>query len=272
MIKMGKIAIIAGEGVLPEIISRRLAEQQTSPYIFAIGGTREALRPFAQEIWPVFDLDLKGLLHRMLAYQIDTLILAGQVSKKLMYQRENLDQLLQQTLDAEDNNDHALLGRIVETIEKMGIHVVGYRDILFDLLTPRGQISQRGLTEDESKDIAYGCSILSQILPLSFGQSIVVHDGAVVAVEAMEGTDAMIQRAGDLVHGGSVIKMMRIDQDERFDIPVVGPHTLQVMAKAGQTSLALEVERTLLLEKEHFLDLAANLDIAVVGVDSCLSS
>ncbi len=272
MINMKRtLAIIAGEGCLPEIICARLFKEGMPPYVFSMGADIERLAPFARQIWTVTTPDLEWILGQMLSHKVETMILAGQVPKSLMYQRENLDVLLKQSLDAENNDDHALLSRIVRTIEKTGIKVAGYRQILSDLLTPEGQVSARGLSDQEAKDVAYGCSILFHLLPLSFGQSIVIHSGAVVAVEAMEGTDAMLQRAGTLVHGGSVIKMMRADQDERFDIPVVGTHTLHMMEKAGQTCLALEAGRTLMLEKEAFLELAARLNIAVVGVPPCLS-
>ena len=103
-------------------------------------------------------------------------------------------------------------------------------------------------------------------MPCSFGQGVIIADGAVVAVEAMEGTDMMIKRAGSLIHHGVLIKMMREDQDLRYDLPTVGPVTLNGMHEAGLTCLAVESGRTLILEPEKFFNLADKYKIAVFGI------
>lgn len=273
MIEMNNIvAIIAGDGALPEAICSKLHREGIPVYLFPLADDVRSLSPYVTEIIPVTSLNLQVLLEKMLIKKVDTVILAGRVPKSLMYNRAALDELLRLSLcNGGTNDDHALLGRIVQTIERSGLRVAGYRSIVPELLADMGFIAGRQPTEQEKRDIEYGRYILSHTLSLSFGQSVVVCDGSVVAIEAMEGTDAMLKRAGELVRGGSVVKMMRADQDERFDIPVVGPLTLEGMKTAGQTCLALEAGRTLILEKEQFLQLAESANISVVGVESCQS-
>ena len=106
---------------------------------------------------------------------------------------------------------------------------------------------------------------------LSFGQTVVVNKRSVVAVEAMEGTDATLLRAGSLCVGGTVVKMMRLDQDERYDIPTVGPNTLRNMAQAKLSCLALHAGWTLIMDPEEFRAVAEKEKIAVVGVEQCRS-
>lgn len=108
-------------------------------------------------------------------------------------------------------------------------------------------------------------------MPLSFGQTVIVHKRSVIAVEAMEGTDATLLRAGSLCKGGTVAKMMRLDQDERYDIPTVGPDTLMHMAEAKLTCLALHAGWTLILNPEEFARVAERERIAVIGVEVCRS-
>jgi hypothetical protein len=141
-----------------------------------------------------------------------------------------------------------------------------YRDVILDILAPVGVIAGRNPTEEEKDDIAWGVEIIRRLLPLSFGQTIVVKSRSVVAVEAMEGTDRTIERAGTLVKGGVVIKMMRPDQDERYDLPTIGPTTLEAMAKGGLSCLAVEAGRTIILEKEKTFDIAEKSGIAVWGI------
>jgi DUF1009 family protein len=161
---------------------------------------------------------------------------------------------------------------VVSYIEGAGIRVVPYADIIQDLLASEGQIAGREPTEREWDDLCYGRDLAGRVLHLSFGQTVVVCHRSVVAVEAMEGTDAALLRAGGLCKGGVVVKMMRIDQDMRYDLPTVGTKTLVTMARAGLKCLAVEADRTVILTPEHVRRVAADMGIAVVGVRHCPSS
>jgi DUF1009 family protein len=164
-------------------------------------------------------------------------------------------------------DDHSLLGAIVALLEKQGIEVTGYRNLLGDLLARDGFIAGRPPAATEEADAAYGVRIASKVLPLSFGQSVIVSGRAVVAVEAMEGTDAAIARAGALCRGGVVVKMIKPGQDERYDLPVVGPGTLRSMALAKLTCLAVHTGWVITLCPDEFRQAAQDSGIAVIGVD-----
>ena len=160
----------------------------------------------------------------------------------------------------------APLGPHVEAFEREGIAVLPYWQILPEFLAPEGRLGSRAPTEAELQDVRYGSEVLSVTLPCSFGQAIVVADRAVVAVEAMEGTDAMIGRCGALSGRGVVVKMMRSDQDLRYDLPTVGPDTIEGMRRAGLTCLAVEAGRTLILDPDRALSMAGRYGIAVQGI------
>jgi len=193
--------------------------------------------------------------------------MAGLIPKTIMYGTA-ADSSLLGMLSTGGNDDHSLLGRIVAAFESFGLRVLPYAGFVGESLAAEGFIAGRAATEQEREDVTCGKRILSVTLPLSFGQSVVVARGAVVAVEAMEGTDKMIRRAGELLSGapGVVVKMMRPDQDIRFDLPTVGTGTLRAMAAAGLTCLAVEVGRTIILDRTGFTSLAESLSIAVEGI------
>jgi UDP-2,3-diacylglucosamine hydrolase len=164
-------------------------------------------------------------------------------------------------------NDDVLLRAVAEEIEKQGITI--HRSTLFlgELLSPAGCLTTRRPDKREAKDIDFGWIIAKEIGRLDVGQSIVVKDRTVLAVEAIEGTDEAILRAGRLGRGKGlvVIKVSKPQQDMRFDVPAVGPQTIRTMKEAGASLLALEAGKTLLLEKEVLLREANKAGISIVA-------
>ncbi len=282
-------ALIAGEGGLPLLLAAHASRSGFSLVVYCLGdrsvfdGLRGveavSLPSSGREGAPRSGIDLRATIQDMLRRGVRAVTLAGTVPKRRIYEA-SLDPSLRALLEKGNNDDHSLLGRIVAAFESAGLRVLPYTSFLAENLAPEGTIAGRTPSEGESSDIECGRSILSVTLPLSFGQSVVVARGAVVAIEAMEGTDAMIRRAGELlgraraevdsgarpVCGGVVVKMMRADQDERYDVPVVGVPTLEAMRSAGLTCLAVEAGRTLLLDPETFKKRADMLGIAVFGI------
>ncbi len=266
-------AVVAGEGLLPQEIARRLTARGNPPVVYALREEVGELSKFALELLHFPRLELKAVMEDLLQRGVQELILAGGVPKTLMYHPALLDDSARQLVRSiRDRDDHSLLGGVVAYIENAGIRVVQYADIIEDLLAPEGHIAGREPTEREWDDLCYGCNVASQVLHLSFGQTVVICDRSVVAVEAMEGTDAALLRAGGLCKGGVVVKMMRADQDMRYDLPTVGTKTLVTMARAGLRCLAVEAGRTVILTPEYVRGIAADMGIAVVGVRHCPSS
>ena len=265
---MGKIALIAGEGMLPVSIVEQLAKQNDAPVVYSLRRCgADELKANAYKIIDMQRPNLGAAIKSMSEENVDRLIMAGRVSKSLMFRPALFDFTSQKFLAGVlFRDDHSLLGAIVDFFEKHGIKVLGYKDIVANLLAREGFIAGREPIAEEQKDIVYGFEICKKLVPLSFGQSVVVHAGAVIAVEAIEGTDKMILRAGELTRGGVVVKMMRLDQDERYDITTIGVHTLDNMASAGLTCLAVHAGHTLIMDPYKFGEIAKRYKIAVIGV------
>ena len=261
------IALIAGEGVLPVEIAKKLQTSQKSTLILALRDDYEVLRPYAGKLIHMRTPSLGRGLRELKAWGANKLIMAGRIPKKVIYCLPLLfDGLTRSVLRKSLRDDHSLLGSVVKTFEASNIDVIPYWQILPEFIAPQGNLSHRSPTEKEFHDIDYAVNILRVTLPCSFGQAICVADGAVVAIEAMEGTDNMIKRAGEFVKHGVLVKMMKEDQDMRYDLPTVGTKTLENMNAVGLTCLAVESGTTLIMEPEKFFTLAKNFDIAVWGI------
>lgn len=262
------IALIAGRGVLPVEIARKLSGIQKPGLILTLGADIGSLTHYAGKIITMKTPNLGRAIREMKSYGADKLIMAGVIPKKLMYCLPLLfDSLSRKVLRRTLHDDHSLLGSIVEACEEAGIKVLPYWQILPEFIASSGKLSSRSPSAKEISDINYACEILRVILPCSFGQGVCVADGSVVAVEAMEGTDRMIQRAGEISGRGVVVKMMKPGQDMRYDLPTVGTMTLENMHMAGLTCLAVEAGKTLILEPDKFFALAEKYNIAVWGID-----
>lgn len=267
-----QIALIAGEGTLPVAIASRLTDQGRPPVVYSIRESIGELSKYALDVINITKPDFGFTIKDMKQRGVKSIIMAGTVSKTLAFKPSLFDLTTQRFLAGLlFRDDHSLLGAIVSFLEKEGFKVLSYRDIVPDLLAKKGRIAGRIPTKEELDDAAYGFDICKAVVPLSFGQTVIVNKRSVVAVEAMEGTDATLLRAGSLCKGGVVAKMMRLDQDERYDIPTVGPDTLLHMAEAKLTCLALHADWTLILEPEEFRRVAEKEDIAVIGVEVCRS-
>lgn len=261
------VSLLAGGGSLPVEIARKLDQLQPSTLIISLGADVEELRQFSTKIVQPKIPSLSWAIREIKSFGSTQLIMAGLIPKKLMFSPCWLfDKLSRQTLRKALHDDHSLIGAIVSAFENAGIKVLPYWQILPEFIASEGKLSERGPTEKEMSDALYGRQILQATLPLSFGQSVCVAEGSVVAIEAMEGTDRMILRAGEISHRGVVVKMMKSTQDMRYDLPTVGPRTLVNMNQAGLTCLCVEAGKTLILEPEKFFELSRKFSIAVWGI------
>lgn len=261
------IALIAGEGILPVEIAKKLKALQTSTLILALRDDYEVLKPYAAKLIHLKTPKLSYGVREIKNFGAEKLIMAGRIPKKIIYCLPILfDKLTRSVLQKSLRDDHSLLGSIVEAFEAQNIKVIPYWQILPEFIAPKGKLTERSPSKKEFQDIEYGKKILKVTLPCSFGQAICIADGAVVAVEAMEGTDMMIKRAGELSGHGVVVKMMKEDQDMRYDLPTVGTKTLENMNMAGLTCLAVEGGKTLIMEVEKFFSLAEKYNISVWGI------
>ena len=265
-----RYAIIAGNGRFPFLVLEAAVERGIDPLVVAI--KEEAFPELGKNARQIEWLSLgevARLLELLNTRSINKVVLAGQVKHVQLYSSIKPDNVVEQTLNGmERKNTDALIGAFVGMLEARGIQVVDSTLFLKPLLAAEGQIAGHAPDKSELADIAYGREIARKIAGLDIGQTIVVADRACVAVEAMEGTDAAIERAASLSNGKRliVVKVSKPQQDMRFDVPVVGVRTIRVMQRSNAHVLAVDAGRTLLFEREQLMVEANQTGISVIGM------
>ena len=194
-------------------------------------------------------------------------VMAGQVKHVRIFSGIVPDRLLLTVLlKLRARNTDALIAAVAQVMRDHGVELLDSTAYLAPLVAKAGVLTARSLTDEEQHDVEFGYRMADRIAALDIGQTIVVKSAAVVAVEAMEGTDAVIARAGRLAGPGAcVIKVAKPNQDMRFDVPVVGVATIEAMREAGATALSIDAGRTLLVDGDAVLRSADAAGIAVVG-------
>jgi UDP-2,3-diacylglucosamine hydrolase len=265
-----RLAIVAGNGRFPFLVLDAAREQGLDPFVVAIKEeTSPELAEKTKNIHWVSLGEAAKSLDVLVAQKITKVVLAGQVKHAQLFSSIKRDGMMNRMLHGlSRKNTDMLIGAVVHMIEKRGMKVVDSTLFLKPLLPEAGTLTRRAPDEDEAADIAYGREIAKKIAGLDLGQTIVVADRACVAVEAMEGTDAAIQRAGTLSNGRRlvVVKVSKPNQDMRFDVPVVGRKTVQVMKESNATVLAVDAGKTLLFERQLLIADADEAGIAIVGM------
>lgn len=200
----------------------------------------------------------------------DGVILAGQVSPLSLF-RGKFDETVRAWLKAMPvKNAHTIFGKLVGEFERCGAKVLPASAYMDDSLPGVGRLTDRDLTSAEMDDVKRGQEVAADVGRHDVGQTVLVKSGMVLAVEAFEGTNAAIRRAGKLSKGSVLFKAAREGHDWRFDIPVVGLKTLKTMRKAGVAALAFQAGRLILLDREAVIAYANRHGIAIVGIDSGL--
>jgi UDP-2,3-diacylglucosamine hydrolase len=193
-------------------------------------------------------------------------VMAGQVKHNKIFSSIRPDwKLAKLLLSLPKKNTDSLIGAVAGLLEDEGIHLVDSTVFLASLLPEKGVLTRRAPDEEEAADIAYGREVAHRLAGLDLGQTVVIRERACVAIEAMEGTDETIERAARLTHGKrlAVVKVSKPDQDMRFDVPVVGLRTIEVMQRCHATSLAVDAGRTLLFDREKLIAAADAAGIAI---------
>jgi len=205
-------------------------------------------------------------------------VMAGQVKHKQIFSSIRPDwRLAKLLLNLRSRNTDMLLGAVAKVLGDEGIELISSTAFLEPLLAQEGTLTERAPDDEERKNIEYGLGVARAVSGFDIGQTVVVAAQACIAVEAMEGTDAAITRAGQLLQsldkdastlerGLTVVKVAKPNQDMRFDVPVIGMRTVETMIAAGATCLSVEAGRTLLFDRETLLKHASEAGIAIVAV------
>jgi UDP-2,3-diacylglucosamine hydrolase len=265
-----KYGLIAGNGRFPFLILQSAREQEIDVVVAAI--KEEAFSEIETCGYPVHWIGL-GELGKLIRLFRDSgvqkAIMAGQVKHVQIFGSAFPDlTMIRMLASLKHKNTNSLIGGVARVLEESGITLVDSSMLLKPYLAVEGSLTKRKLSKAEAADVEYGRPIAHRIALMDLGQTIVVRDQAVVAVEAMEGTDAVISRAGELVGRKdlTVIKVSKPKQDMRFDIPVVGFSTMRTMIAAGATALAIDAGRTLVFDRDEFVKTADANSIAVVAL------
>ncbi|HEY8224790.1 MAG TPA: UDP-2,3-diacylglucosamine diphosphatase LpxI [Pyrinomonadaceae bacterium] len=264
-----KFGLIAGNGKFPFMVlegARQLGAQ------VAVAAIREETDPEIERIADRCTWVGIGQLGRMIRFfkdeGVEKAMMAGQVKHVQIFSRAVPDaRMLKVLLKLPRRNTDSLIGAIASELQSEGIELIDSTYFLQDYLPKTGSITKRQPDNREQEDIEYGLEIAHGIAGLNLGQTIVVRGKACVAIEAMEGTDETIRRAGSLAHGRlTVVKIAKPDQDMRFDVPVVGIPTIETMVDAGATCLCITAGKTLMFDRDQLIRLANEKKIAIVAV------
>lgn len=267
----GPIGLIAGQGGFPLLFAEAAVSVKRPVIVFGVEGiTDRRIEKFSSEAHYFGLGELGRLLELLRAKSIKEVVLAGSVPKKRMYDPAlKLDgeaaEFMRQSTDKGDD-------RLLRSLElllkvKCGASVIDSRHILKDAMAPKGVLTSRKPDEREKKDLKLGFRAAKHIGSLDIGQTVVVKDGVVVAVEALEGTDQAIRRGGELANGGvTVVKASKPNQALRFDLPCVGLNTIESLKAARARVLGIEAGKTIMIAKDSFIEAADRAGLCVVGL------
>jgi DUF1009 family protein len=275
-----KLGLIAGNGSFPLLLLDAACAQGAQVVVAAIKEETSPLienRGAAAVHWMSLG-ELSKLIAMFKGEGVNTVIMAGQVKHKQIFSAIRPDwRLAKVLLSLGTRNTDSLIGAVAKVLEDEGLHLISSTSYLEPLLARPGLLSRRAPTETEQKDIEYGRRVARHLTQYDVGQTVVIAESACVAVEAMEGTDATIIRAGEMMksaaQGGAsmlnrsltVVKVAKPNQDMRFDVPVIGLKTIETMAQSGATCLAVDAGKCLFLDGDKILAAADQAGIAVVA-------
>jgi len=266
---MKKLGLIAGKGELPVAVANEARSQGYSVIAIALDPLADkSLQSHVDEIKWVNVGKFGQILDTLKEYGIREAVMAGKVSKTLLYKSKIIPDIraFKLLLSLKDRKDDSILLAITTELEKEGITLLDMTRFSAGLLTPEGVLTKHKPTDDERKDIQFGWKIAKEIGRLDIGQTVVVKNKAVMAVEAIEGTDEAIRRGGILAgQGAVVVKVSKPDQDMRFDVPAVGLDTVTAMTEVRATVLALESGKSIILNKDKVIKESKKSGISIVG-------
>lgn len=269
---ISKLLVVAGGGSYPRLVveGARRAGVARVDVLSVKGSCVRATRAAADHVISFAVGECDRAVKWVGEQGYDGVILAGQVSPLSLFHGK-FDETVRAWLKAMPvKNAHTIFGKLVGEFERCGAKMLPASSYMDDSLPGAGTLTTRGLTSAEMDDVKRGQEVAADVGRHDVGQTVLVKSGMVLAVEAFEGTNAAIRRAGRLSKGSVLFKAAREGHDWRFDIPVVGLKTLKTMKKAGVTALAFQAGRLILLDREAVIAYANRHGIAIVGIDSGL--
>ncbi len=270
-----KIGLIAGNGRFPILFAQGAASNNLRVIAVGIKGeTENELENYVEKLYWVGIAQMGKLIKILNKEGVSNAVMAGGVTKTKVFSKfmnvnfiPDLKTINLLYKVVKDRQDHSILGAIANELSKDGIELRPAAQYVPELLAERGTLTTRSPNERELADIEFGWDIAKKIANMDIGQCIVIKEKVVMAVEAFEGTNETIKRGSELGGKGAVvIKLSKHDQDERFDLPTIGPHTIRILSEAKASVLAIEASKTIILDKDETIKAATDKKIAIVAL------
>lgn len=261
--------IIAGNGAYPFELARGARAAGVRRIVVA-GFENETDPALAQEVDEIEWMRV-GQLGRLLGFfkkrGVTQVVMAGQIAPKNLFDLRPDLKALMVLGRLKKRNAESIFGAIADELDKIGVRLLAATTFMESALAPKGHVCGPALSEREGGDLEYGFHIAKEVSRLDIGQTVVVKNGTVLAVEGFEGTNAAIRRGGELARKEAlVVKVSKPNQDLRFDVPVVGPQTLLTAAEAKVRVIGVEAGKTLLIERDRLFALAKEHRITITGL------
>ena len=267
--KLDRIGLIAGTGELPRMLAEQASKDNIKVIAIALSkDSISSLQPVCDKVFQLGIGQTNKLLKTLKNEKIKNVFMIGKVDKKVIFQTKIFDfRALKILKNMKLNDDKSLMTVVIDELKSEGISCLDQSLFLKKLFPSKGVLTKKKPTKSEWEDIQYGFSIAKEMAQMEIGQTVVVKNKSIVAVEAMEGTDQTIMRGLKIAGKGAiVVKVSRPKQDFRYDIPAVGETTLSMVIKGKASVLALEAERTLVVNKDKMIELANKYKISIVAV------
>lgn len=263
--------MLAGKGLYPETFVAGARQQGEAVRLVAVAFQGET-DPTLEESVDAMEWFRVGQLAKLIKFLkregVSEVVMVGQITPRNLFEFRPDLRITMAIAKLKQRNAETLFGTLADELAKDGITVLPATTFLEKLLPPAGSVLGRKLSEDELETARYGFGIAKETSRLDIGQSVVVREGTVLAVEAFEGTNECVRRGGALGKGKKVVlaKVSKPNQDMRFDVPVIGPDTIKNCAEAGVSAIAIEADKTLVLGWEEAAALAKELKVGVVAL------
>ena len=267
---MKKIGLIAGNRKFPLLFAASAKKKECQIIAIAIkGDTSPKLKKFVDKIYWLKLSEFQKMFDIFKAEAVEAVVMAGQISPRRLFSKEtqNCPQLRQILGTLKDKKADTLFGAVAKRLETAGFTLLDSTTFIEEYLPKKGTLTKQDPDFNTWEDIYFGLSLAKAVANLDIGQTVAVKSKAIVAVEAFEGTDNLIRRAGKIGRGKVVIiKVSKPKQDMRFDIPVIGLDTIKNLVKAKCKCLAFEAGKTLFIDREESIRLADRRGISIVAV------
>jgi len=260
--------VIAGNGVYPRLLADSARKSGVKKIVAAAftGETDPALVEYVDLLEWMRVGQLNRLLKFFRAQDIHHAVMAGQIAPKNLFDLQPDWKALLLLRKLKERNAESIFAAIADELAKIDVKLLPATTFLEDSLAPSGLIAGAKLSGQEEEDVDLGWNIAKEIARLDIGQTVIVKNGTIVAVEAFEGTNETIKRGGALARSGAVmVKVTKPNQDMRFDVPVIGVETVRIAAEAKLRVIAVEAGKTLLLERDAIVDLANRSRISIIA-------